>query len=259
MLKTINRRPRPEAELRTEGSDSLWVRISVVALMILVLAVAGVLSAMTAMRFAIRGQEVEVPHLEGMVQAEAMLRVAQEGLGFEMDGRRFSDTIPEGQIMGQNPVGGARVKRDRSVGVLLSLGAREFPVPRLRGSSLRSTQIMLNQRGLSVGNTVYSHTGEGDASTVVYQRPEAGDISADDPAVNVLISLGPAGQYYLMPDLIEQMADTLVARMRGEGFRLGEITYVEREGMLPGRVVGQQPAPGYKISRNDVILLEVSR
>jgi len=227
--------------------------------MVMVLAVAGMLSAMTAMRFAIRGQEVEVPDLEGMVQIEAMRVLTERGLGFELDSNRFSDTIPEGQILSQSPAPGARVKSDRSVRVLLSLGARQFPVPEVAGASFRSAQILLNQRGLSVGNTVYSHTGQGDASTVVYQRPEAGDIGADDPAVNVLVSLGPIEQYYVMPDLTEQAADALVTRMRSEGFRLGEITYFEQVGMSPGRVVGQQPAAGYKISKNDVINLEVSQ
>jgi beta-lactam-binding protein with PASTA domain len=227
--------------------------------MVMVLAVAGMLSAMTAMRFAIRGQEVEVPDLEGMVQIEAMRILTEVELGFELDSRRFSDTIPEGQILSQSPAPGARVKSDRSVRVLLSLGARQFPVPEVAGASFRSAQILLNQRGLSVGNTVYSHTGQGDASTVVYQRPEAGDIGADDPAVNVLVSLGPIEQYYVMPDLTEQAADALVTRMRSEGFRLGEITYFEQVGMSPGRVVGQQPAAGYKISKNDVINLEVSQ
>jgi beta-lactam-binding protein with PASTA domain len=227
--------------------------------MVMVLAVAGMLSAMTAMRFAIRGQEVEVPDLEGMVQIEAMRMLTERGLGFELDSSRFSETIPEGQILSQSPAPGARVKSDRSVRVLLSLGERQFPVPEVAGASFRSAQILLKQRGLSIGNTVYSHTGQGDASTVVYQIPEAGDIGADDPAVNVLVSLGPVEQYYVMPDLTEQVADALVTRMRSEGFRLGEITYFEQVGMLPGRVVGQQPSAGYKISKNDVINLEVSQ
>lgn len=259
MLKTINHNPRPQAEPAADGRESLWARIAVVVLMMMVLAVAGMLSAMTAMRFAIRGQEVEVPDLEGMVQVDALRLLTQRGLGLELDSSRFNDMIPEGQMLGQNPAPGTRVKSDRSVRVLLSLGERQFPVPEVTGSSFRSAQIMLTQRGLSVGNTVYSHTGGDVAATVVYQRPEAGDIGADDPAVNVLVSLGPIEQYYLMPDLAAQVADALVARMRGEGFRLGKITYFEQAGMPPGRIVGQQPAAGYKISKNDVINLEVSQ
>ena len=259
MLKTFNRTPRKQPEKKTSEGDSFWARFSVVTLMILVLLAAGMLSAMTAMRFAIRGQEVEVPELDGMARVEATRILAELGLGLELDSRRFSDTIPEGQILDQNPSAGTRVKRDRSVRVLLSLGERQFPVPDLTGSSFRSAQIMLNQRGLSVGNTVYSHTGDGDASTVTYQRPEAGDIGGDDPAVNVLVSLGPIEQYYVMPDLTEQLADDVVARMRGEGFRLGEIAYTEGSELGPGRVVGQQPAAGYKVSKNEVINLEVSQ
>ncbi len=259
MQRTISHVPRQQPENANGGGASLWARMAVVALMILVLAAAGMLSAMTAMRFAIRGQEVEVPDLEGMVQMEALRLLGQRGLGLALDSQRFSDTIREGQILGQNPAPGVRVKRDRSVRVRLSLGKRQFPVPAVAGSSFRSAQILLNQRGLSVGNTVYSHTGQGDALMVVDQRPGAGDIGADDPAVNVLVSLGPIEQYYVMPDLTEQIADALIARMRGEGFRLGEISYTEQTGMPPGRVVGHQPAAGYKVSKSDAINLEVSQ
>ncbi len=259
MLKTINRPLREQPELPSDAKASLWARIAVVSLMILCLAVAGMLSAMTAMRFAIRGQEIEVPDLAGMIQADAVRVLTPHGLGLELDRRRFSDRIPEGRILGQNPPPGARVKRDRSVRVVLSLGERQFPVPGISGSSFRSAQILLNQRGLSVGNAVYSHTGDGEPSTVVYQRPEAGDVSADDPAVNMLVSLGQIDQYYVMPDLTGQVAAALVIRLRAEGFRLGEITYTAQVGVPADRVVAQQPAAGHKVSKNEVINLEVSQ
>ena len=54
--------PTAEADNTSPNQFSRW---SSIILMVAILAVAGVLSALTAMRFAIRGREVEVPLLTG--------------------------------------------------------------------------------------------------------------------------------------------------------------------------------------------------
>ena len=57
-----------EAEDSKHAGDSLWARLPVIALMALVLLAAGLLSAITAMRLTIRGEEVVVPALVGAVR-----------------------------------------------------------------------------------------------------------------------------------------------------------------------------------------------
>ena len=55
------------------------------AMLALVLVVVALVSALTAMRFAIHGQEVEVPAIVGLSPAEAERSVA--GLGLQIDSR----------------------------------------------------------------------------------------------------------------------------------------------------------------------------
>jgi beta-lactam-binding protein with PASTA domain len=193
-----------------------------------------------------------------MTQAEAAELLFEEGLGLDVESRRFSDSVLEGQILDQNPAPGVSVKSARSVGVLLSLGERQFPVPDVEGSSLRSAQMLLGQRGLRLGNTLYAHTDLGEASTVLYQFPLAGDMGGADPVVNVLVSMGPIEDYYIMPDVTGQRADQVTPRMRSEGFRLVEIAYTRQAGVTRGRILGQTPRAGYKVSKTDIIRLEVS-
>jgi len=217
------------------------------------------LSAMTAMRFAIRGREVVVPDLTRMTQADAAALLFELGLELDVESSRFSDTVPEGEILDQSPGPGVTVKRARGVQVLVSLGERQFPVPDVMGASLRSAQMMLSQRGLAMGNMLYTHTSEGAASTVLYQSPAPGDQGGSDPSVDVLVSLGPVSGEYLMPDLRGRTEADVRARVVREGFRLGEATYRTEPGTDSGRVVGQQPPAGYKVSRDEVIRIEVSQ
>jgi len=243
----------------TPPRESSFSRWSGIVLMVAILMVAGILSALTAMRFAIRGREVAVPELVGKTQEEAEQLLQESGLFLKVSSKRFSTDVPEGKIIDQNPSKGTRLKTNRSVKVLVSLGERKFAVPNLLGTSLRAAQLTLSQRRFVLGNALHAHTSQGEHSTVVYQSPSPGTIEGADPAVNILISLGPPSEYFIMPDLIGQPAELVASRARNEGFRVGKMNYRKYPGVDPGVVIQQKPQAGYRLTKNDVILLDVSQ
>ena len=227
--------------------------------MVAILAVAGVVSALTAMRFAIRGREVSVPQLTGKTKEEAEEILKSRGLKLRVSTSRFSSDVAEGRILEQNPPSGTRLKVDRTVKVLLSLGERRFAVPNLIGTSVRAAQLTLSQRRLTLGDTLYTHTSEGDPSTVVYQSPKAGTQEGSDPTVSIMISLGAPSEYFIMPDLIGKPAELVASRARNEGFKLGKVNYRKYPGVESGVVIQQKPQAGYRLSKSDFILLDVSQ
>lgn len=241
------------------SQPSQFSRWSGIVLMVAILVVAGIVSALTAMRFAIRGREVVVPSLAGKTKEEADDLLKSAGLRLKVSSSQFNPQVPEGHVLDQIPPSGTRLKTDRTVKILLSLGDRKFAVPNLLGTSLRAAQLTLTQRRLKLGNTVYSHMPEGEASTVIYQSPAAGTQEGSDPAVDILISLGPPAQYFIMPDLIGRPAELVAARARAEGFRLGKMTYRKYPGVESGVVIQQKPQAGYRLTKSDIILLEVSQ
>ncbi len=244
------------------GSNSrhhgFWSRVPMVLLMAMVLVVAGLLSAMTAMRFAIRGREVVVPEVVDMTRDEAAARLFDRGLGLDVTSRRFHDTVPAGRVVDQSPPPGVSVKSARSVRVLISLGERRFPVPEIEGVSVRGARMLLGQHGRVLGHTLYAHTDRGEPSMVVHQVPPAGDVGSTDPRVSVLVSMGNLADYFIMPDVVGQDAASVASRMRSEGFRVGDVARVPRTDAASGRIVGQSPAAGYKVSKSDIVRLEVS-
>ena len=239
--------------------QSEFSRWSSIVLMVAILAVAGVVSALTAMRFAIRGRQVEVPELMGKTEAEADEMLKSRGLKLKVSSSRFSSEVAEGKVLEQIPSSGTRLKVDRTVRVLLSLGVRRYAVPNLVGTSLRAAQLTLAQRRLTLGNTLYTHITEGDVSTVIYQSPKPGTQEGTDPSVNIVISLGPPAQYFIMPDLIGRPGELVASRARNEGFRIGKINYVNYPGVESGVVIQQKPQAGYRLSKSDLIFLDVSQ
>src|SRR5438876_9672062 len=91
-------------EYRPQSQFSRW---SGITFMVAILAVAGVVSALTAMRFAIRGREVEVPVLSGKTKDEAEQILKDRGLKLKVSSSRFS-SVPEGKVLEQNPPSGTR-------------------------------------------------------------------------------------------------------------------------------------------------------
>ena len=81
------------------------------ALMVLVLLVVAMISALTAMRIAIHGREVEVPKLVGLATRQAEGQAYQRGLRVEVEDRFYSAAVPEGRIMSQSPLPGTKVRR----------------------------------------------------------------------------------------------------------------------------------------------------
>jgi serine/threonine-protein kinase len=239
--------------------ESQFSRWSSITLMVAILFVAGILSALTAMRFAIRGREVSVPSVIGKTEEQAAETLRKSGLVLKVSSKRFSSEVPEGQVLDQIPPTGTRLKTSRTVKVLLSLGERRFAVPNLLGTSLRAAQLMLTQRRFAVGNTLYTHTSIGEPSTVAYQTPRPGTLEGSDPSVNILISLGPPSEFFIMPDLIGKPAESVMSRARVEGFSIGKVSYRNYPGVEPGVVIQQKPQAGHRLSKTEIILLDVSQ
>ena len=228
--------------------------------MVAILVVAGGISAITAMRLAIRGTEVVVPPLMGKTEDEARRILEENKLLLRTSSTpSYSPTVPAGRVLRQIPAPGTRLKSSRSVKVQLSAGERKYAVPNLVGSSIRAAKLTLAQRNYTLGNTTVTRTATGDSLTVQQQYPRPGTQEGADPTVNVLMSAGPIEQFYVMPDLVGKPVDVVAARARLEGFQLGKPTYHKYAGVEPGVVTQQRPQAGHRLAKNDSILLEVSQ
>jgi serine/threonine-protein kinase len=251
---------KPESGLAESEKSGFVSRFSGIVLMVMILAAAGIFSALTAMRFAIRTREVQVPSLIGLTPEEAGEVATAEKLILKvMPGKRFSTEVPEGRIMGQIPAAKARVKTNSGIKVLVSIGNPKKEVPRLVGGSLRTAQLTLVGRLLTLGNVTSAYTEEDGKAIVADQWPRPGPLEGADPAVNVFVSLGRPEEYFIMPDLIGQPAELAAARARQEGFRLIKSNPVKSAGAAAGSVVEQKPRAGSRLSRNDTIQMDVSQ
>src|SRR6202789_1108110 len=118
----------------------------------LVLVTVALVSALTAMRFAIHGQEGVVPTLVGLSPTEAERAVSGPGLLVQIERQYYSPQIPEGRIMSQLPLPGTTVRRGWQVRVAESMGPQRVAIPDVTNQSERAAEWNIRPRGLDLGS-----------------------------------------------------------------------------------------------------------
>ncbi|HWR35727.1 MAG TPA: PASTA domain-containing protein, partial [Clostridia bacterium] len=157
-------------------------------LLVLVLLIIAMVSALTAMRFAIHGREVTVPKLIGMTPADAERAAIDHGLLLFRESRFYNDAVPEGSIVSQIPVEGAKVRRGWRVRIAESLGPQRMVIPDVVGQSPRAAEINVRRRGLEMGSVAQISLPGTPADQVIAQSPPPNAQGVASPRLSLLVT-----------------------------------------------------------------------
>ena len=194
------------------------------AVLALVLVIVAMISGLTAMRFAIHGQEVAVPALVGQTPGEAERSISSLGLQMAVERQYYSQQIPEGRIMSQLPVPGTKVRRGWQVRVAQSLGPTRVAIPDVTGESEHAAELNIRRRGLDISSIAEVETQGIPADQVLAQSPLANATELVAPKISLLVTADPEPQSFVMPSFIGQPLGTVSRTLQDSGFRLGNVT-----------------------------------
>lgn len=253
---------------------------------VLVLVVVGMMSFLTAMRFAIHGRESSVPNFVGLAPAYAEQLASQNGLLLSREERFYSSDVPVGHVVSQEPAPGTKVRRGWRVRVAESLGPQRVTIPSVIGDSERAAELNLQRRGLDVGSVSTISTPELPSDQIVAQSPPPDAQGIVSPKVNLLYNAPAAAEKtYVMPDLVgASLAEATVA-VTDAGLKVGGLrTIVAQDastapvaptnGTANGTaksvakakpaptqalIVAQTPAAGTKVSTGASVSFDVTR
>ena len=215
-------------------------------------------SAVLTMRVVLTSRDVAVPSLAGRLLADASALAVDRGLALRIEGRRHDSTVPADHVVAQEPPPGATLKAHRAVRVWVSLGPRRVSVPPVEGESARTARIALEQAGVPVARVVEipDKAAEG---TVLVQRPSPGEADLSAGGASLLVSRGPGGASFVMPDLIGRDAGAAVAALQAAGLKVSDVRYRTYPGVAPGIVLRQTPPAGHPVSPRAALSLDVSK
>ena len=196
------------------------------AMLALVLVIVAMVSALMAMRFAIHGQEVEVPALVGLAPAEAERGVAGLGLQVSIERQYYSPQIPEGRIMSQLPLPGTKVRRGWQIRVAQSLGPTRVTIPDVTGQSERAAELNIRRRGLDVVSMAEVEAPGIPSDQVLAQSPTANAAQVAAPKISLLVTAATEAQAFVMPSFVGQPLGSASRSLQDAGFRLGNVSVV---------------------------------
>jgi beta-lactam-binding protein with PASTA domain len=245
------------------------------AMVALVLVAVALVSALTAMRFAIHGQVVEVPAVVGLTPSDAERVVAGLGLQIEVERQYYSPQIPEGRIMTQMPLPGMKVRRGWQVRVAQSMGPQRVAIPDVTKQSERAAEWNIQRRGLEVGSTAEMQLPGTPPDQVVAQSPPASAVQVAAPKTSLLVTVAADSPAFVMPNFVGQPLGSASRTLQDAGFKLGTVSVapppstpannapsisitVEPPPPTPASIiVTQWPPAGQKIPAGAVLNFEV--
>ncbi len=239
-----------------------FIRLIIVTGLFIVLLVVGMsVGGFYLLEYLVKGEMVTVPNLYGKDESEAIKILAEHGLFFKIsDEAQVRTDIEPGLVINMRPSPGQEVKKGREITLILSKGQQEEFVPDFTRRTLSDIRSELRSAGLEIGLKAMVHHPTLPADTIIAQDPITGRRVLQNRNVNLLVSLGPRSQSYVMPNLIGMDLDAVRKRMKNEKFDLREddIRYEQTPNVNQwSRVMNQSPPPGSRMLANDHIRLTV--
>ena len=202
------------------------------------------------------GSEVELPDIVDEDFYSARRTLAELGLNLEQIDEDFSAVIDDGHIIDQTPPPFTRVKKGRTIGVVVSRGPEEIFVPNLLRLNEDQARAKLREAGLIVGK-VQMRPDDALAGTVIEQRPAPSVKSLRNTSVDLTLSSGPARMRILIPRLVNgglNQALETIRELKGKVW----IEWIEDDTSLFLTVVEQSPEPGIMMEGTPIFDLKVA-
>ena len=199
--------------------------------------------------------EVQVPSLINKSVLEAEDLLTSRSLKILIADEVYDNDVPAGRIISQKPVVDSKVKKNRQVEVVVSLGAKQTIVPDLTGKNQRELLIALENAELELGEIVPVTDSTQPYGYVVYQAPDPGTEVALGTAIDVMINQPPAAS---IPSVIGKPQVIAQEELLHAGFTIGGISGEESTQYVKGTVLRQNPEAGESAPEGTAVTLVIS-
>lgn len=154
---------------------------------------AGSLSAFLLFQNMFDVSDTVVPSVIGDELNIAQGKLYDAGLKIYVSGEEFNERISQNKIIFQDPVSGAKVKKDREVKVVVSKGSKVIAlnIPDLKNKELKDATATIEEYGLILDKITYTSHFTVPKDVVISQTPDPGNVNTNNKKVNLLVSKGP--------------------------------------------------------------------
>ena len=151
-------------------------------------------------------KEVDVPDVTGKTSDAAMATLEDKNLTVSRE-FEFSNDVPAGQVIRQDPKYGSTVKEGTKVTIYVSQGSESVKVPDVRGKSEADAKAALSEFAVT---TTTEHSDSVASGNVISQSIDAGQYADKGAAITIVISSGPEKVTYYINSKVSAPTDVTV-------------------------------------------------
>ena len=211
------------------------------------------------------GVEVEVDDVRGLVVAEAEPLLAAQGLHLVVIDSTYSDKVPFGTIVDQDPKPESHAKHGRAVYVIINATTkRQIVMPNLQDMSYRQAETTLRGLGIRV-DTIYEYEPSAFRDLVLDVKMGDNSIQPGDripvgSQVRLVVGFGKGTAQVIVPSVIGMTFKDARSLLIHRRLSLGAIHYDEEpEEGVEQYVYSQTPYACDKVLEGEAVTIHLSR
>ena len=198
--------------------------------------------------------EVTVPDVTGKPLALAR-QILEDGKLRVNVAEVYDTDVPIGQVVSQEPEGGAKVKEQRTVTIKVSRGGEALEMPDIKGLNRVDAEKKLKKMGLAIG-TVYEKYSDEEVDTVIGQETRAGTKISKGTAVDITVSKGKQTRKVSVPKVQGGALDATESALASRKLHVS-IEY-KASSQAPGTVISQSPSAGTEVEEGSAVTLVIA-
>ncbi len=177
------------------------------------------------------GQAITVPNLAGLTVDEVDDVTSSRHLRFEVVDSVFSNEMPRGTMLKQNPKASSRVKKNRKIFLTLNaINLEMVSMPRMVGLSIRQARLALQNAGLILGDIEYRPNFA--INNVLQQMHNDSVINegteiTKGAVIDLVLGMGLSQETTRIPELVGVLLDEATEIIADYYLNIGAITYDE--------------------------------
>ena len=210
------------------------------------------------------GVEVEVADVRGMVRDEAEPVLAAQGLSMVVIDSTYSDKVPLGTVVDQDPKPSSHAKHGRMVYVTINATTkRQIMMPNLQDMSYRQAETTLRGLGLVV-DTVYDYEPSEFRDLVLDVKSGGVSVLPGEKVpvgtkVRLVVGFGRGTEEVEVPNVIGMTLQDARRMLLSHRLTVGAVSYDQpKEEGVPQYVYRQTPVAGEKLIEGETVALKLS-
>ncbi|MEK7817008.1 MAG: PASTA domain-containing protein, partial [Actinomycetota bacterium] len=203
---------------------------------------------------------VDVANVVGMTRQQAEETLKARQLDADVEAEEYSDTVPAGTVIRQNPEAGSKLKEGGSVRLVLSRGSSRVAVPDIAGQTASYGESKLREAGLNPDRQPDAYSETVAEGSIISQDPAAGSQVQKGSSVKYVVSKGPEPvKEVTVPSLVGLTQGEAAGQLSAAKLVLGNVTQQYSSSVPAGQVISQSPSAGQKVREGSSVSIVVSQ